>query len=320
MTTAPRSAPQRPASRRSVPGLDIASPRRLGLTGLALLVAASAAALAIPVPTGPLAAARGRVQGEPVVVRHDDGGSVARVHVKDGDEVEADALLVTLDARLIDSQIAGLKVQEQANRLRHSGLRQEHDGLAASDRPAAQRQRLQSVEAQMSDIDQELLGLQVRITMAEAERKRTEIRSPVKGRLLKFVAAEGMAMPAQATLALIQPAADRLLLETSWPLAAEQKVAVGQPVAVWPRHALPWATPLTGTIERVVSEDAASRRVRTRIAVDLTGTDLAGAATGPGIRDQDFELQLIFGTPSLAAHFFSPLMTSPKTTLRTPQP
>lgn len=310
---APRIAGARPIAARTVPGLNISAPRRLGLLGVGMLAMLAVGSVAVTVPSGPVTAARGRIQAEPVSVRHDDGGTVVRVHVKDGDEVDADALLVTLDGRLIDNQIAGLKVQEQANRMRHGGLRQEYDALAAGDRPVAQRQRLQSVEAQMTEIDQELLGLQVRIAMADAERKRTEIRSPRKGRIVKLAVADGAALAALATVALIQPAADRLLLEAFWPIAPDRRIAVGQPVAVWLREAWPWSAPLMGRIEHISGEDAANRRVRTRVAVDWASADVTRAPTTP--RDQDFELQLITGTPSLAAHLLFPV-----TSQRTLQP
>jgi multidrug efflux pump subunit AcrA (membrane-fusion protein) len=327
MTVAPTPSRAKLA-KRGVPALDISGPRTLGLAATTALACLLAAAALVNVPTGPTTTTRGRIQAEPIALKHADGGVVARVHVKDGADVESGALIATFDTRLIDSQISGLKRQMDGIQMHVSGLKQEAEALAASERQSAARQRLGGLEAQIASSEQEGFGLEVRLAMAMQERSRTEIRAPLRGRVMKLAVTDMASVPANALIAEIQPASDRLVLEANWPVTEVRSATAGQPVSVWLSGAAPWSRALSGRIEQVLTDSAKTdvTRVRVRVSADLAGGDLTSTQgqVGHGPEgERDFTLQLISGAPSLLSLLVAPLFgaapTPHSTVVKVPQ-
>jgi multidrug efflux pump subunit AcrA (membrane-fusion protein) len=306
--TAAVNAPRAKPAKRGVPALDVSGPRSLGVAAAAALVCLVAATAFVTVPTGPLTLTRGRIQAQAIALRHADGGVITRVHVKDGADVDSGALIATLDTRLIDSQIAGLKRQMDGIQMHIGGLKQEAEALAASERQSAARQRLGGLEAQIATFEQEGLGLEVRLAMAMQERGRTEIRAPLRGRVAKLAVADMASVPPNGVIAEIQPASDRLVLDAQWPVSEARHATPGQAVSIWFAGAAPWSRALSGRIEQVLVDDAraGAPRVRVRVSADLTEADVSSAASSTG--ERDFTLQLISGTPSLLSLLASPLL------------
>lgn len=317
MTQAPQKSRAKQL-KRGIPALELSGPRTLGLAAtLALAVLASAAAI-VTVPTGALTTARGRIQAEPIAMRHADGGVVARVHVKEGAEVESGTLIATFDTRLIDNQIAGLTRQMDGIQMHIGGLKQEAEALAAPERHAASRSRLAGLEAQIATYEQEGFGLEVRLEMAKQERKRTEIRAPMRGHMLKLAVADLASVPPNGMIAEIQPAADHLVLETTWVAADAHHAVRGQPVSVWLNGTMPWSRALAGRVEQILTDEAqrpGAAKVRLRISADLTNADIPEADRLMG--ERDFTVQLVSGAPSLLSVLVAPLFAAAPTHLST---
>ena len=58
------------------------------------------------------------VDGKRKLVQHLDGGTVARIHVKDGAEVAAGTVLITLDGRELETSAPPLKARSRRERAR----------------------------------------------------------------------------------------------------------------------------------------------------------------------------------------------------------
>lgn len=298
MTATQRSAATSP--RRAVPALDVSSPLRLVAVTAAAFAILLAVAAVVPIETGPVVTVNGRVRAEPVLVRHPDGGQLARFLVKEGADVEAGALIAVLESRLIETQIAGLKRQMDGIQLHVSGLKQEAEALAATDRQSAQRSRLAGLEAQIAASEQESLGLQVRLAMTEQEKSRTVVRAPLAGRIVKLVAHEAATVLPSGVIAELQPAPDRLVLETTVPRAHASAIVSGQSASVWPAGTTLWPTLLSGRVEHAVADPLGTRL---RVVVDLTGTDMT---TAPD-RERPFAVQVATGKASILSAFLAPL-------------
>ncbi len=295
---------------KAAPNLDLSSPIRVGLGGIAFCLLSIAAACIIEIEQGPTTSANGRVRAEPIIVRHADGGVIARVHVKVGSDVQAGQVLLSLDTRSIDSQLAGLRTQSEANKMRRLGLQQEADALSALDRQSSQRGRIAGLQSQLADIEQEGLGLQVRIAMAEQERKRMEIRTPVSGQISSLATVmDGSALVANASVATVLPSIDRILLETIWPEAISANAKTGQAARIWPSGAMSFETPMRGAVEAMSPEEMDAQRgtgssQKVRIAVNLAGTAIDQQTSQ--IAERRFTVQLVTRKLSLLEHLVSP--------------
>lgn len=298
------SAPSTRASDTDIPALDIRGPRRSALLAAGGLIGLMVVAGLVVVPTSIATSARGRLHAEPVIVRHSEGGVVAKLFVREGDEIAVGAPVASFDTRLLDSQIAGLRRQIDGIKINIGGLKEEATGLAGSERTSPQRQRLAGLEGQIAAAEQEVLGLEVRLAMASEERGRTDVRAPAAGRVAKMLIAEAGSVPPGGGLATIQPASDRLSIEATFALDRSVPVHAGQTVFVRPDTATAWTGALIGAVEQVLSEDA--RGVRVRITAPLS-PDRAKSADA---QEQIFSLRLVTGAETLFDRFAAALHPS----------
>jgi multidrug resistance efflux pump len=294
----PSQATRSATPARQIPSLDVSGPRLKGLAACFALCGLIGAAALVPIPATVTTTAVGRTHAEPLFVRLVEAGVVSKLHVREGADVAQGALLLSLDTRLLDTQIAGLRRQLDGIRINIGGLKQEADGLAGVERTPSQRQRATALEAQIASAEQEVLGLEVRLAMAEQERSRTEVRAPSPGRVVKVMVAEGASLAAGGTLVALQPPTDRLTLEAVWVVSRSVPVQPGQAVSIRPGDALPdwasvWAAPLPGRIEQILSDDA--RGLKVRVVAELAPNE----ARAPNSRERPFVVQLVTGTPTL---------------------
>jgi multidrug efflux pump subunit AcrA (membrane-fusion protein) len=305
-------SPARPTPRtappvRKIPSLDVSGPCFKGVAASLAVCALIAGAALVPVPATVATTAMGRTHAEPVLVRLAEAGVVSKVYVREGADVAQGAPLVSLDTRLLDTQIAGLRRQLDGIRINIGGLKQEADGLSGNERTPPQRQRFAALEAQIATAEQEVLGLEVRLAMAEQERSRTDVRAPAAGRVAKLMVAEGASLAAGGTLAALQPPTSSLTLEAVWLINRNVPVTSGQAVSIrpddgaswsfmapWISH---WSGTLTGRIDQILSDDA--RGLKARVAADLA----LDAARAPDSRERPFIIQLVTGTPTLLDRF-----------------
>ncbi len=202
-----------PRAKQSQNHLDLSGPARMGL----LVVATSVAflvAVAATIPTGSriLLADLRLEETQRLAVRHAKGGIVSRVHVRPGDAVGAGDLLVTLDTRDIDEQIAALKMQAEAASLKLAGVKKEAQ-LFQNAQESSSAARKTELERRLTDVERETIGLQVRIAHAEQDVIRAEIRAPVAGRILEVAdMATGKQVSEGAKVVELQPATAKIVL------------------------------------------------------------------------------------------------------------
>ena len=109
---------------------------RLGLitAGVLVLCAGSWSAFA-SISGAVVADGRFKVQGERQVVQHLDGGIVAQLKVREGDEVEAGDVLMQLDGRHLEAELSIVKNQLYQTLARIARLEAEQDGLEKPEFP-----------------------------------------------------------------------------------------------------------------------------------------------------------------------------------------
>lgn len=196
--------------------LNLAGPIRLTvLCAVACIGFIAAVAATLPVGARILLAELRLEDTQRVAVRHAKGGIVAQVHVQAGAMVNAGDLLLTLDTRDLDEQIAALKMQAEAATLKLAGVRKEAQLISASsDTSAAAQSRKSELERRLVDVERETIGLQVRIAHAEQDVFRAEVRAPVAGRIINFAdLGAGKTISEGAKVAELQPSTTKLVLE-----------------------------------------------------------------------------------------------------------
>jgi len=105
------------------------------------------------------------VEGEVKLVQHQTGGIVAALHVRNGDRVEAGALLVTLDSTIAQSSLAQIDSQLVQFTARRARLEAERDGRGEAEFPASYP--MNEPEAAATAIRERLFLKESRISRAQ---------------------------------------------------------------------------------------------------------------------------------------------------------
>ena len=128
--------------------------RRLVFSGLAVIAAlllGMAAWLALaPLSGAVVAAGVVKVDTERKVVQHQEGGTVARILVRNGDSVQAGQTLVELQDVQLDAALELVRLQLDAEQLRQARLQAERQLLGTVELPPAQRAR--QAEPRMAEL------------------------------------------------------------------------------------------------------------------------------------------------------------------------
>ncbi|MDX2259022.1 MAG: HlyD family efflux transporter periplasmic adaptor subunit [Hyphomicrobiaceae bacterium] len=210
----------------------LTGPRFAGLlVAASVAVAAVAAHVAVKVPAGPTG--RGLVISdvEPLAVRAGRAGAVARVLVEDGADVAAGDVLLTLDTRALDAELALVKAEAEAAQRRLADIRREADAVRAMiDRRVVERARLDTLDEARTAVAREADALNARIARAEAELARAVVRSPAAGRVRapRGLLAGGSVEP-DTLLFEILPATERVAVEARLPVSAGALLHHGAP-------------------------------------------------------------------------------------------
>lgn len=291
--------PARPARTLAVaPSLGRRALRRVGiLTGTGLVIALAvgvvvsgtgliaaraqvdtspeAAATALPVEVARLhlqnsypVAARFTGQVEPARradLGFEAGGTLAEMHVDEGDTVEAGDVLAQLDIRSLQAERAAQTAARDAAIARRDLARltaQRQDRLAASDFASAQRAdearfRLAEADAQIAQIDAALLALDVSLS-------KSRITAPFAGTVAARLRDEGARLGAGTpVLQLEETAAPRLRIGLPEDQADALVPGVALPVLVGD-------VPATATLERLRPDlDPATRTRAALFVLDL---------------------------------------------------
>jgi multidrug efflux pump subunit AcrA (membrane-fusion protein) len=306
---------ERQPSRAPLPYLDITGPILIGCLTLTLffgggLGAASMLAIEKGVPFSGQIIVESKVQA----IQHQRGGTVARVHVAEGQEVVPGQILITLDTQALDQQISAMKAQVDAASRQLDLIRQETAVMTdLAERKLAARSKVSVLERQVAEVEKEMAGLRARIAIAEQELMRSEIRSPIAGQLLSLaVHGSGAILQPGATALEIVPQTDRLVIEGRLPLLHIETARPGMPAKIW-LTGNTWrdARPLPAKLAWVSPDSIEDKRTGatyflTRIELSQSRAEIASRFTlHPGQRT---DILLLTGERTLLEHIFDPLL------------
>lgn len=254
------------------------------------------------------------VESKSKPVQHQRGGTVARIHVREGSTVAAGDLLLTLDTTDTENQIDAL-LHQRAAASRQLELAQRETATIRdlAERRLASNSRVLALERQVAEIEKEAASLAARIALAEQEISRAEVRAPVAGRVMSLaVHAKGAVAQPGATLLEIVPADDRLVVEGRLAPNQIENVAAGMPAKVW-LTALNWREqrPLGARLAWVSADSVEDRRTGqpffvARVELDESRAEIARRlALHPGMRA---EMVLLTGERALLDELIEPLM------------
>jgi len=246
------------------PRLDIRLPFRLGVAVIVAFFGVGIGAAAVaPIDKGVGLPGTIIVETRTKPVQHERGGTVARIHVAEGQHVEAGDVLISFDTQSLDEQIMALKAQAAAATRQLDLARQEAMTMAhLQERQLASRSRVLALERQVAEIDKEIASLSARISVAEQELQRATVKAPVAGRVLLLrIAGPGAVVQAGATLLEIVPESDRLVIEGHLAPNQIENVEPGMPAKVW-LTALSWREqrPLAARLAWVSADSIEDKR------------------------------------------------------------
>ena len=310
----PPVAPQ-PRPRARAPVLDVRLPVAIGLLVVAGFfgVGLGAAAYA-PIDKGVGLPGTIIVETKVKPVQHQRGGQVARIHVVEGQHVNAGDVLVTLDTQAVDEQLVAMKAQAEAARRQLALARDEAATMTELlERKLAARSRVLALERQVAELEKEAAGLVAKIAVAEQELARAELRAPVAGRVLKLkVASEGAVIAPGGTVLDIVPDSDRLVIEGRLQPNQIEALKPGMPAKVW-LTALSWREqrPLPARLAWVSADSVEDPRTGqpyfiARVELDQRPSDGARQVVlHPGMRA---EMVLLTGERTLLDQLIDPIM------------
>lgn len=300
---------------RKHPKLDVRAPVLAGLgTAIVFFGVGVGAAAYLPIDKGVGLPGTIIVESKVKPVQHQRGGQVSRIHVTEGQVVKAGDILVTLDTKALDEQIAAMRAQSELAKKQLALAREEAATMTdLMERKLAARSRILALERQVTELEKEAAGLVARIAVAAQELERAELRAPVDGRVLKLkVASEGAVIAPGGTVLDIVPVADRLVVEGRLQPNQIENIKPGMPAKVW-LTALSWREqrPLSAKLAWVSAdsvEDARSGNAFfiARVELDEKPAELSQRlALHPGMRA---EMVLLTGERTLLDQLLDPLM------------
>ena len=300
---------------RPLPRLDIRGPLGCGLAALAAVGLLVAAGLGVGVDRGV------RLTGNLVAtvattpVSHAAGGTIAQVHVREGDAIAEGDLVASLDKSELDALIGGLVARAAEAKGQLAALKAEARILVdqIDEREQAFGTHLESLDERVRTVQREVAAIEARIALAEQQLAQTEVRAGRSGRLVHLAGvAPGDVVAPGAVLAEIAPAEEPVAIETRISPALTGLVEPGAKAKAWltglRRREL---APLDARIVTVAADDVADRRIglafrSVRVELALPRADIERRyALHPG---QRVEVLVPTGERSLAAHVLDPVL------------
>ena len=168
-------------------------------------------------------------------VQHGKGGNIKQIHVREGQQVAKDQLLITLDDGDILENMRGIEGQIAAARSELALVKREHSIIGdLVRRQLTPRPKLVELERQIMQLERDISTAISRIAVLQAELDRTIIRAPVSGRLLTLAVTGTSAVVAPGgTVAEIVPLSDLLVVEGKLAANDIEGVHPGMRAKVW---------------------------------------------------------------------------------------
>lgn len=254
------------------------------------------------------------VESRVKAVQHERGGTIGRVHVREGQHVTVGDVLFTLDTKALVEQTSALKLQAEAAARQLDLARQETETmLDLLERKLAARSRVLALQRQVAEIEKEAAAIEARLKVAEDELQRSEIRAPASGRVLSLaVNGAGAVVKPGESIAEIVPEGDRLVVEGRLAPNQIENVRPGMPAKVW-LSALSWREqrPLSATLAWVSPDSVDDKRTGTphfiaRVELAESRAEISKRISlQPGMRS---EVLLLTGERTLLDQLVDPLM------------
>lgn len=174
------------------------------------------------------------VQGRAKAVQHPDGGTVARIAVRDGDFVSAGETLIELDTQDLAQQRSGLTEQINASVAEIELVKAEHESLTPLfEKQLVTRARMVSLDREAVRLEGQLSRLESTAAQIDARIDKAEITAPVDGYLLGMtVHTVGGVIEARDTIAEIVPADDTRVVEARIQPSDIDKISIGQAAVI----------------------------------------------------------------------------------------
>ncbi len=303
------------ARARPVPKLNLGAPLKLGIAAIGLFFGAGVGGAAfLPIDKGVGLPGIIIVESKVKPVQHQKGGTVADVHVRDGQEVKAGDLLVSLSTAAVDEQIAALKAQAEAGQRQLALARDEARTMTdLMERKLAARSRVLALERSVAEIEKEAAALNAKIALAGQDLEQAQIKAPFAGRVLTLaVNGRGAVVQPGGTVLELVPQEDRLVVEGRIAPNQIDNVKPGMQAKVW-LSALSWRErrPLAARLAWVSPDSVEDKRTGApyyvaRVELDEPRAALARQMTLlPGMRS---EILLLTGQRTLLDQLVDPLM------------
>jgi HlyD family secretion protein len=268
---------------------DQAIPRYL--RGAALLILLLIGSLGV---WGALASIQGAVIGPAVVagvtktnaIQHLDGGVVAEIHVKEGDAIKRGEVLLRLDRKELDEELAGIEAELSAKSMQLALFNSELTSLLElADKGLVPRTRVSAMQRDIAGLQGDLGRLTAQKMRATERLGRLEIRAPVAGRVFNLAVHTigGVVSPGKELMQIV-PSGEALVLEARLAPKDIDQVHPGQRVAIRLTGLNQRTTPQLHGAVSVVSPDVVRDEVRNaqyytaRIAFDDGEIDRLGNA------------------------------------------
>lgn len=298
-----------------IPRLDIRRPLHLGLGVIVLFFVLGVGGAAIaPIDKGVGLPGTVIVESKTKPVAHLRGGVVEKIHVSEGQAVEAGALLVTLERATLDQQIDSLKSQMAAANRQLALAREESATVKGlEERKLAARSKALSVERMVAEIEKDVAGYEAKFSALQSELEKTEIRAPAAGRVMSLqVHAPGAVVQPGEAVAELVPLKDKLVIEGHLQPNQIENVVPGMDAKVW-LSALSWREqrPLAAKLAWISPDSVEDRRTgASHFVVRIELEPFADAAhtpakLQPGMRA---EVLLMTGKRTLLDQLIDPLM------------
>ena len=167
------------------------------------------------------------------------GGRIDKVYAVVGKPVAAGELLATVDPGDVDARIAGLKAEAHASQLRLEAVRREaHAFDVLEQQKLVARERVETLERKLADLEKENAGVLMRIADADSRLALVEIRSPISGVVHSMEGlVAGQHVLAGNKLAEIAGNPGALILEVVLSEDEASAVTNGRDVRIWPERA-----------------------------------------------------------------------------------
>lgn len=295
--------------------LDVSGPVKVGLFVIIAFFGVGVGTAAVaPIEKGIGMPGTIIVESRVKQVQHERGGTVALLHVAEGQRIAAGDLIATMDTRALTEQLRALTSQVEAANRQLLLARQEANTMRdLLSRQLAANSRVLALDRQVAEIEKEIASLDAKVVIMQRDLANSEIRAQEAGRILSLtVKGSGGVVQPGGTVAELVPDDDRLVIEGRLNPNQIENVRPGMPAKVW-LTALSWREqrPLAATLAWISPDSIEDRRTGVSYIaarVELTGSRAEiekKIALQPGMRS---EVLLMTGERTLLDQLIDPLM------------